>query len=136
VKHHHFKLQLRHIHCESTGISCIDREYDGDDKAHFSVTETSQIDDCDLEDLEIEGIDICFSLPKQFDSSDPIFDKFAEQGLDPDEVAEMCHELIEAEECFQEPLALEHLSRNSSAVGDTNDLARIADKALIRTDNE
>jgi hypothetical protein len=98
MRHHHFKLQLRRINCDSTAISCIDREYDGNDWEYFAFAQTSHVDDCDLEDLDIEGIDIFFSLPKQFDSSHPAFDKCAEHGLDPDEVAEVCRELVEAEE--------------------------------------
>jgi hypothetical protein len=98
MKHHHFKLRRRYINCESTGVTCIDSEYDGGDKEYFEVTETAHIDDCDLEDLDVEGVDISFSLPKQFESSHPVFDRCAEFGLDPDEVARMCRDLIDAEE--------------------------------------
>jgi hypothetical protein len=64
---------------------------------YFRGPETNnELDDDELDDLEVDGFDINFSLPTSFDSSHPVFEKCAEYGLDPDQVAESCLGLLAA----------------------------------------
>jgi hypothetical protein len=106
MKRHHFKLQFRHVNCESVTVTCLDPEYEGPDKEYLQGPETNnELDEDDLDTPEVEGFDISFSLPRSFDSSHPVFEKCGEYGLDPDLVAESCLELANAEREKQEQFA-------------------------------
>jgi hypothetical protein len=115
MKRHHFKLQFRHVNCESLTITCLDPEYEGRDTEYFKGTENNELHPDDLDDLEVEGFDISFSLPKSFDTSHPVFEKCGEYGLDPDEVAEPCLQLAKAERETQQQFATSQRENKSSS---------------------
>lgn len=96
MEHHHFSSRVYSRIGEFD--PCLLPMYKGDDVRYFKVSEIKH----PLERYCGRCFGINFSVPKCFNSFDPVFEKFCAYGLDPDVVAGVCRLLVYAEHHMDE----------------------------------